>query len=169
MTFYPFGKSVVIKPSEPTAHKGLIHYVDEKNPRRLGDIVAIGDEVTTVSVGDKVCYFVSGKIERDDLHYILEEKIEYIMGVKIVPLHDRVLIKPAPVEDVTAGGIIIPDVAKEKPLRGTVFAAGAGKKDEPVTVKEGDVVLYGKYAGTEIQIDGELYLIMRESDILAIL
>jgi chaperonin GroES len=68
----------------------------------------------------------------------------------------------------TAGGIIIPDTAKEKPQRGTVIAAGPGKKDEPVTVKSGDTVLYGKYAGTEIQIDGEDYLIMRESDILAI-
>jgi len=68
----------------------------------------------------------------------------------------------------TAGGIIIPDTAKEKPQRGVVLAAGTGKKDEPVTVKVGDNVLYGKYAGTEIQIDGQDLLIMRESDILAI-
>lgn len=88
--------------------------------------------------------------------------------LKIVPLHDRVIIKPAPAEEKTAGGIIIPDTAKEKPQRGTVVAAGAGKKDEPVTVKVGDTVLYGKYAGTEIQIKGEDLLIMRESDILAI-
>ena len=79
--------------------------------------------------------------------------------VNVTPLHDRVIVK---------AGIIIPDTAKEKPQRGTVIAAGPGKKDEPVTVKTGDTVLYGKYAGTEIQIDGEDYLIMRESDILAI-
>ncbi len=86
----------------------------------------------------------------------------------ITPLHDRVLIKPAPAETVTAGGIIIPDTAKEKPQRGTVIAAGPGKKDEPTTVKQGDTVLYSKYAGTEINVEGEEYLIMRESDVLAI-
>ena len=83
-------------------------------------------------------------------------------------LHDRVIVKPAAAETKTAGGIIIPDTAKEKPQRGTVIAAGPGKKDEPVTVKNGDTVLYGKYAGTEITIDGQDLLIMRESDILAI-
>jgi chaperonin GroES len=86
----------------------------------------------------------------------------------VTPLHDRVIVKPAAAEEKTAGGIIIPDTAKEKPQRGTVVAAGPGKKDEPVTVKAGDIVLYGKYAGTEIQIDGQDLLIMRESDILAI-
>ncbi|MCU0389009.1 MAG: co-chaperone GroES [Chitinophagaceae bacterium] len=86
----------------------------------------------------------------------------------VTPLHDRVIVKPAPAEEKTSGGIIIPDTAKEKPQRGTVIAAGPGKKDEPVTVKSGDTVLYGKYAGTEISIDGTDYLIMRESDILAI-
>jgi len=86
----------------------------------------------------------------------------------ITPLHDRVIVKPAAAETKTAGGIIIPDTAKEKPQRGVVVAAGPGKKDEPVTVKPGDTVLYGKYAGTEISIDGEDLLIMRESDILAI-
>jgi chaperonin GroES len=86
----------------------------------------------------------------------------------ITPLHDRVIIKPATAEEKTAGGIIIPDTAKEKPQRGTVVAAGPGKKDEPVSVKEGDNVLYGKYAGTEIRLDGQDMLIMRESDILAI-
>jgi chaperonin GroES len=85
------------------------------------------------------------------------------------PLHDRVIVKPAPSEEKTTGGIIIPDTAKEKPQRGTIMAAGPGKKDEPVVVKPGDSVLYGKYAGTEIQINGEDMLIMRESDILAIL
>jgi len=86
----------------------------------------------------------------------------------ITPLHDRVIVRPAPAEEKTAGGIIIPDTAKEKPQRGIVVAVGAGKKDEPVTVKEGDSVLYGKYAGTEIKLDGQDLLIMRESDILAI-
>jgi len=89
-------------------------------------------------------------------------------GLIITPLHDRVIVKPAAAEEKTAGGIIIPDTAKEKPQRGVVLAAGTGKKDEPVTVKVGDNVLYGKYAGTEIQIDGQDLLIMRESDILAI-
>jgi chaperonin GroES len=84
------------------------------------------------------------------------------------PLHDRVVIQPAVAEEKTAGGIIIPDTAKEKPQRGMVVAAGPGKKDEPVTVKEGDTVLYGKYAGTEIKINGQDLLIVRESDILAI-
>ena len=88
--------------------------------------------------------------------------------LKITPLHDRVIVQPAPAEEKTAGGIIIPDTAKEKPQRGIVIAAGPGKKDEPVSVKIGDTVLYGKYSGTEIQIEGSDYLIMRESDILAI-
>ncbi len=88
---------------------------------------------------------------------------------QVTPLHDRVIVKPAPAEDKTAGGIIIPDTAKEKPQRGTIVAAGPGKKDEPVTVKPGDNVLYGKYADTEMQLDGEQVLIMRESDILAII
>ena len=83
-------------------------------------------------------------------------------------MHDRVIIKPAPAEEKTAGGIIIPDTAKEKPQRGTVIAAGPGKKDEPVTVKKGDTVLYGKYSGTEVRIDGQDLLIVREGDILAI-
>jgi chaperonin GroES len=97
-------------------------------------------------------------------------KINKIMAkkVNVTPLHDRVIVKAAAAEEKTAGGIIIPDTAKEKPQRGVVIAAGPGKKDEPVTVKAGNTVLYGKYAGTEIQIDGEEYLIMRESDILAI-
>ena len=88
--------------------------------------------------------------------------------VKVTPLADRVLVQPAPAEEKTASGIIIPDTAKEKPMKGTVVAVGTGKKDEPMTVKVGDTVLYGKYAGTEITIDGIEYLIMRESDILAI-
>ena len=90
------------------------------------------------------------------------------MSVKFKPLADRVLVEPAPAEQKTASGIIIPDTAKEKPLRGTVVAAGSGKKDEPMSVKVGDSVLYGQYAGTEIKIDGANYLIMRESDIYGI-
>lgn len=85
------------------------------------------------------------------------------------PLHDRVIVKPAKTDEKTAGGIIIPDTAKEKPQRGVVVSTGPGKKDEPVTVKAGDTILYGKYAGTEIQLNGDDLLIMRESDILAIL
>ena len=88
--------------------------------------------------------------------------------MKFKPLADRVLIEPAPAEEKTASGIIIPDTAKEKPLKGPVVAAGKGKKDEPVTVKVGDSVLYGQYSGTEIKIDGKNYLIMRESDIYGI-
>jgi len=91
------------------------------------------------------------------------------MSVSIRPLADRVLVEAAPAEERTASGIIIPDTAKEKPQRGTVIAVGNGKKDEPVTVKVGDQVLYGKYAGTEIMVEGKEYLIMRESDIFAIL
>lgn len=89
-------------------------------------------------------------------------------NVKALPLHDRVIIRPAKAEEKTAGGIIIPDTAKEKPLTGVVVACGPGKKDEPVTVKAGDRVLYGKYAGTEFRYENEDLLIMRESDILAI-
>jgi chaperonin GroES len=89
--------------------------------------------------------------------------------LKIRPLADRVLVEPAQAEEKTAGGIIIPDTAKEKPQKGTVVAVGTGKKDEPMTVKVGETVLYGKYAGTEITVDGTNYLIMRESDIVAII
>ena len=88
--------------------------------------------------------------------------------LQVTPLHDRVIVKPAAAEEKTAGGIIIPDTAKEKPQRGTIVAAGTGKKDEPMTVKVGDNVLCGKYAGTEISIEGQDLLIMRETDILAI-
>lgn len=89
--------------------------------------------------------------------------------LNVKPLADRVLIEPAQAEEKTVGGIIIPDTAKEKPQKGTVVAVGNGKKDEPMTVKAGDTVLYGKYAGTEINIDGTQYLIMKESDIFAII
>lgn len=89
--------------------------------------------------------------------------------MSIKPLADRVLIKPATAEEKSVGGIIIPDTAKEKPLKGEVVAVGNGTKDEDMVVKAGDNVLYGKYAGTEIELDGTVYLIMRQSDILAII
>ena len=85
------------------------------------------------------------------------------------PLADRVLISPAPAETQTVGGIIIPDTAKEKPLQGTVVDAGEGKEDEKMILKAGDKVLYGKYAGTEIEFEGEKYLIMRQSDVVAVI
>ena len=88
--------------------------------------------------------------------------------MNIKPLADRVLILPAPAEE-KVGGIIIPDTAKEKPLRGKVVAAGHGTKDEEMTLKEGDTVLYGKYAGTELEYEGTKYLMMRQSDVLAVL
>ena len=88
--------------------------------------------------------------------------------MKFKPLHDRVVVKRLETDEKSSGGIIIPDTAKEKPKKGKVIAAGSGKKDEPVTVKEGDIVLYGQYSGTEIKIEGNDYLIMRESDIFAI-
>ncbi len=89
--------------------------------------------------------------------------------MNIKPLADRVLIEPAPAETKTIGGIIIPDTAKEKPLQGTVIAVGEGTKEETMILKEGDTVLYGKYAGTELEFEGKKYLIMRQSDVLAVL
>jgi chaperonin GroES len=89
-------------------------------------------------------------------------------NVNFKPLADRVLVEPAAAEEKTASGIIIPDTAKEKPQKGSIVAVGTGKKDEPINVKVGDQVLYGKYAGTEITIDGTDYLIMKESDIFGI-
>lgn len=89
--------------------------------------------------------------------------------MKLKPLADRVLIQPTPAEETTLAGIIIPDSAKEKPLRGTVLAVGNGTKDEEMVLKEGDNVLYGKYAGTEIELEGTKYLIMRQSDVLAVI
>jgi chaperonin GroES len=91
------------------------------------------------------------------------------MALNIKPLADRVLIEPLEAETTTASGIIIPDNAKEKPQKGTVIAVGKGTKDEPMTVKVGDTVLFGKYAGTELVLEGTEYLIMREADILAII
>ncbi|WP_185882793.1 co-chaperone GroES [Blattabacterium cuenoti] len=91
-----------------------------------------------------------------------------MVEVKIKPLADRVLVKPDPAETKTSSGIIIPDTAKEKPQKGTVIAVGKGKKNEPMILKEGDKVLYGKYSGTELKWEGDEYLIMRESDVIAI-
>ena len=88
---------------------------------------------------------------------------------KIQPLADRVLVRPVAAEEKTIGGIIIPDSAKEKPLRGEVIAVGNGTKDEAMVLNAGDQVLYGKYAGTELEYEGEKFLIMRQSDLLAIL
>ena len=89
--------------------------------------------------------------------------------MSIKPLADRVLIEPAPAETKKVGGIIIPDTAKEKPLQGTIVAVGKGTKDEEMVLKEGDTVLYGKYAGTELEFEGKKYLIMRQSDVVAVL
>ena len=89
--------------------------------------------------------------------------------MNITPLADRVLVEPAAAEATTSSGIIIPDTAQEKPQKGTIVAIGSGKKDEPMTVKVGDTVLYGKYSGTELKLEGKDYLIMREVDILAII
>ena len=89
--------------------------------------------------------------------------------LNIKPLADRVIIEPAAAEEKTAGGIIIPDTAKEKPQKGTVVAVGPGTKDNPITLKAGDTVLYGKYSGTEISFEDQDYLIMRESDVVAII
>lgn len=93
----------------------------------------------------------------------------FYMSVNIKPLADRVVVEPAAAEEKTASGIIIPDTAKEKPQKGKVVAVGDGKKDEPMTVKVGDTVLYGKYSGTELSLEDQDYMIMRESDILAVL
>ncbi len=89
--------------------------------------------------------------------------------MKVKPLADRVLVRPIAAEEVTASGIIIPDSAKEKPLKGTVLAVGQGTKDEEMVLKEGDNVLYGKYAGTEVELDGEKVLIMRQNEVLAVI
>ena len=89
--------------------------------------------------------------------------------MKLKPLADRVLISPAAAEEKTVGGIIIPDTVKEKPLQGSVIAVGEGTSDEKMVLKEGDQALYGKYAGTEVEFEGEKYLIMRQSDVVAVI
>lgn len=89
--------------------------------------------------------------------------------MNIKPLADRILVEPTAAEEVTLGGIIIPDSAKEKPLKGKVLAVGNGTKDDPMVLKVGDTVLYGKYAGTEIEFEGTKYLMMRQADVLAVI
>jgi chaperonin GroES len=105
---------------------------------------------------------------RIEFRELLLIKTNKKMGLNIKPLADRVVIEPAAAETKTASGIIIPDNAKEKPQQGIVMAVGKGTKDDPITVAVGDKVLYGKYSGTELKLEGKDYLIMRESDILAI-
>lgn len=100
---------------------------------------------------------------------VKSKQLKQIRIMNIKPLADRVLVLPAPAEEKTVGGIIIPDTAKEKPLEGSVVAVGKGTKDEEMVIKEGDKVLYGKYAGTELEYEGTKYLIMRQNDILAII
>jgi chaperonin GroES len=107
--------------------------------------------------------------ERKTNNFLIIYQIKNVIIMSIKPLADRVLVKPAEAEEKTVGGIIIPDSAKEKPLKGEVIAVGNGTKDEPMVLKAGDKVLYGKYAGTEIEPDGEKFLIMRQSDVLAII
>jgi chaperonin GroES len=101
--------------------------------------------------------------------YLTKQIKTYMAKINFKPNEDRVLVEPAPAEAKTASGIIIPDTAKEKPQKGKVIAVGEGLKDKPVTVKVGDQILYGKYSGTEITIDGKEYLIMRNSDIFGII
>lgn len=100
---------------------------------------------------------------------IIINNITQLIEMKLKPLADRVLIQPSAAEEVTLGGIIIPDSAKEKPLKGTVLAVGNGTKDEEMVLKAGDEVLYGKYAGTEIEFEGEKVLIMRQNEVLAVI
>lgn len=102
------------------------------------------------------------------MQFKLNQLNSIIMALKIQPLSDRVLIEPMAAEQKTASGLYIPDTAKEKPQQGKVVAVGKGKKDHDMTVKVGDTVLYGKYSGTELKLDGAEYLMMREDDILAI-
>jgi chaperonin GroES len=137
--------------------------VFDKNKYLLPTITIGLTTSAKISFGTIIGYICRPKqIKQSKIYNCMAKK------VSITPLHDRVIVRAAAAEEKTKGGIIIPDTAKEKPQRGTVIAAGPGKKDEPVIVKAGDTVLYGKYAGTEINIEGEDLLIMRESDILAI-
>ena len=122
-----------------------------------------------------LCLFHAVSTESSPCHLERAERVEksekrnFNTISMIRPLADRVVIEPKAAETQTASGLFIPDTAKEKPQQGTVVAAGPGKKDEPMEVKVGDVVIYGKYAGTEVSVDGKDYLIMKQSDILAIL
>ena len=126
--------------------------------------------VTLVSHLAGVASYLYGRVDVIEILYIIHIKLkkgEKTMNIQ--PLADRVLVLPKPAEEKTVGGIIIPDTAKEKPLQGEVVAAGNGTKDEEMVVKVGDQVLYGKYSGTELEYEGVKYLIMRQSDVLAIL
>ena len=118
-----------------------------------------------------ICFVrrVGGPGIQDETDRTMREKTFKIYKDMIKPLADRVLVEPKEAETKTAAGLYIPDTAKEKPQQGTVVAVGPGKKDEPMEVKAGDVVLYGKYAGTEVTVDDKKYMIMKQSDILAIL
>ena len=122
-----------------------------------------------VTLTDKMAHFVVAAAVGKVFAFRFIE-IQNIMhtNMTIKPLADRVLVKPAPAEEKTIGGIIIPDTAQEKPSRGTVVAVGQGTKDETMVLKAGDNVLYGKYAGTEVEVDGEKMLIMRQSDVFAV-
>ncbi len=111
-------------------------------------------------------YYITADTIRCNMTNNINFITETIMNIK--PLADRVLILPSPAEEVTVAGIIIPDSAKEKPLKGVVVAAGQGTKDEEMILKKDDEVIFGKYAGTEIEFEGEKYLIMRQSDVLAV-
>jgi chaperonin GroES len=115
-----------------------------------------------------ICQYSSNGIISAKYNTSIKTKIFLYMALKIQPLSDRVLVEPQAAETKTASGIFIPDTAKEKPQKGKVVAVGKGKEDYKMTVKVGDSVLYGKYAGTELKLDGKDYLIMREEDIFAI-
>jgi chaperonin GroES len=119
----------------------------------------------SVSLDGLAQFWLIGEVKKQNT-YILINKKTNIMTIK--PLADRVLVVPAPAEE-KIGGIIIPDTAKEKPLRGIIKAVGKGTKDEEMILKAGDEVLYGKYSGTEIELDGEKFLMMRQSDVLAVI
>ena len=128
-------------------------------------------KISRVFCDDEQKVFILIKnMNRPEKNTVFSVAIDRInQNIMIRPLADRVVIEPKAAETQTASGLYIPDTAKEKPQQGTVVAAGPGKKDEPMEVKVGDVVIYGKYAGTEVSVEGKDYLIMKQSDILAIL
>ena len=128
-------------------------------------------KISRVFCDDEQKVFILIKnMNRPEKNTVFSVAIDRInQNIMIRPLADRVVIEPKAAETQTASGLYIPDTAKEKPQQGTVVAAGPGKKDEPMEVKVGDVVIYGKYAGTEVSVDGKDYLIMKQSDILAIM
>jgi chaperonin GroES len=131
--------------------------------------VTLRERLFRLSVRERALYYLGILNAMQALKETNLKKNNIMSNVNIKPLADRVLVEPAAAEEKTASGLYIPDTAKEKPQKGTVVAVGNGKKDEPLTVKVGDTVLYGKYAGTELSVDGSDYLIMREADIFAVL